>query len=99
MIISKMEENQTLNIKIHGNIFQQDNSYLYLGHTITNDGRCETKIKKRIGMAKSNFNDTKKSVDIKTNHNKIKNENCEMLHILHTNVWFRNVDIEQTNGR
>jgi hypothetical protein len=30
-----------------------------MGHIITSDGKCETEIRKRIGMAKNTFNNMK----------------------------------------
>ena len=51
MIISKDTEEQEPNINIHGEKLQQVKHYQYLGHIVTNDGRCETEVKWRIGMA------------------------------------------------
>ena len=45
--------------------------YQYLGHMVTNDGRCETEVKRRIGMAKSTFNDMRKIVTSKQITNKL----------------------------
>ena len=42
MIISKDTGEQELNINIHGEKLQQVKHYQYLGHIVTNDGRCET---------------------------------------------------------
>jgi hypothetical protein len=72
MVISKTEEKPKINVNIHGETLQQVSSYLYLGHTITDDGRCDTEVKKRIGMAKSTFNDMKKILTSKQITNKLK---------------------------
>ena len=53
------------------------NNFKYLGHTITEDGRCETEIKKRIGIAKTVFQRmkgllTNKAIKIETRVKTIK---------------------------
>src|SRR6218665_2244047 len=45
-----------INITINGEILEQVERFRYLGALITSDGRCETEIKTRIGMAKNAFN-------------------------------------------
>ena len=47
-------------------------SYVYLGHTITKDGKCDTEIRKRIGMAKSTFINMKSILTSKQITNKLK---------------------------
>ena len=56
MVISKTKEEKSLNIRIDGENLEQVSSFVYLGHIITDDGRCEAEVKKRIGMAKNKFN-------------------------------------------
>jgi hypothetical protein len=48
MVISKAGEKSMINIKIKGVLLKQVNNFLYLGHMITVDGRCEQEIKRRI---------------------------------------------------
>src|SRR6218665_515638 len=48
-----------INITIDGEILEQVERFRYLGALITSDGRCETEIKTRIGMAKNAFNQRK----------------------------------------
>ena len=50
---------QTKNVKIfiNGKKVEAVSYFKYLGSTITDDGRCETEIKRRIGKAKSTFMD------------------------------------------
>src|SRR6218665_1154031 len=48
-----------INITIDGEILEQVEQFSYLGALITSDGRCETEIKTRIGMAKNAFNQRK----------------------------------------
>ena len=44
-----------VNIKVDGVTLEQVESYQYLGQIITEDGRCEKEIRRRIGIAKTNF--------------------------------------------
>ena len=44
-----------VNIKVDGVTLEQVESYQYLGQIITEDGRCENEIRRRIGIAKTNF--------------------------------------------
>ena len=46
-------------ITINGIIVEQVKSFKYLGHTLTEDGRCETEIKCRIAQAKETFGNMK----------------------------------------
>src|SRR6218665_1175319 len=48
-----------INITIDGEILEQVERFRYLGALITSDGRCETEIKTRIGMAKNALNQRK----------------------------------------
>ena len=48
-----------ISITIDGEILEHVERFRYLGALITSDGRCETEIKTRIGMAKNAFNQRK----------------------------------------
>ena len=48
-----------VNIFINGIKIEQVKSFKYLGHTMTEDGRCETEIKCRIAQAKEAFSNRK----------------------------------------
>ena len=48
-------EGEEVNITINGAKLEQVKSFKYLGHTLTDDGRCETEIKCRIAQAKEAF--------------------------------------------
>ena len=52
-------EGGEVNITINGTKLEQVKSFKYLGHTITDDGRCETEIKCRIAQAKEAFGNRK----------------------------------------
>ena len=48
-----------INTTINGEKLEQVKSFKYLGHNITEDGRCETEIKSRIAQAKTAFSNRK----------------------------------------
>ena len=54
MVISKGGA-PTCNISVGNEPIQQVNKFKYLGSTITEDSRCESEIKERIGIARSAF--------------------------------------------
>ena len=49
------KDGSRVNIKVDGVVLEQVESYQYLGQIITEDGRCENEIRRRIGIAKTNF--------------------------------------------
>ena len=55
MIITKKEEKPKIKTTIDGTDIEQVTHFTYLGQEMTEDGRCETEIKRRIGIAKSTF--------------------------------------------
>ena len=60
MVVSKEntnEKNVEISLKLDEKVVEQKRSFPYLGSTISDDGRCEIEIRKRIGMAKQKFNE------------------------------------------
>jgi len=55
MVFSKKQETPQISIKIDDKIIEQVDSFQYLGSTVTQDGRCEREIKRRIALAKNKF--------------------------------------------
>ena len=55
MVIHKREVAPNINVRLNGNTLQQVSSIVYLGHLITEDGRCEKEILRRIGIARVAF--------------------------------------------
>ena len=53
MMVTRKEETSEINIEIDGCKIDQVNNFNYLGQTITDDGRCEKAIIKRIEIAKT----------------------------------------------
>ena len=57
MVISKRKETPRCHLKSTGVVIKQVEQFNYLGSMLTSDGRCETEIKRRIGIAKKSFKD------------------------------------------
>ncbi len=55
MVVSKKPNSTKINIAIDGEQIEQVTSYVYLGSLITDDGRSEKEIKRRIMIARSIF--------------------------------------------
>ena len=55
MVVSKKPNSPKINIAIDGEQIEQVTSYMYLGSSITEDGRSEKEIKRRIMIARSTF--------------------------------------------
>ncbi|GFO13687.1 RNA-directed DNA polymerase from mobile element jockey-like [Plakobranchus ocellatus] len=55
MVISKKFSNPKCNVVSRGKQTKQVTKFKYLGYLITSDGRCTSKISKRIAMAKDTF--------------------------------------------
>ena len=55
MVVSKKSNSPIINIAIDGQQIEQVTSYMYFGSLITEDGRCEKEIKRRIMIARTTF--------------------------------------------
>ena len=56
MVIRRnVEEVCKVEISVDGKILEQVDKYIYLGHIITEEGRCEVEIRRRLEIARSNF--------------------------------------------
>ena len=55
MRISRLERKRMLKLTINKQNIEQVKSFVYLGHLITDDGKCIQKIKRRIELARSIF--------------------------------------------
>ena len=56
LVVSKKTNTPVCNTNVNGLNVKQENNFVYLGSTVTSDGRCEKEIVKRISMAKGAFN-------------------------------------------
>eukprot|EP00794_Sanderia_malayensis_P004984 gene4984-5642_t len=59
MVISRKEVVPKVTIHVKVDKLEQVQKFVYLGHMITEDGKCETEIKRRIEIARSAFNQMK----------------------------------------
>ena len=62
MVISKSKITPTCHIHINNETIKQVEKFIYLGSTITSDGRNDAEIKIRIGMAKDAFQKMEKVI-------------------------------------
>ena len=53
MVVSKKPNSAKINIATNGQQIEQVTSYMYLGSLITEDGRCEKEIKRRIMIVRT----------------------------------------------
>ena len=59
MVISKDKTEKRFSLKIGDETIKQVQRFNYLGSMITKDAKCDQKIRKRIGMAKTAFENLK----------------------------------------
>src|SRR5437870_13429525 len=78
-----------VNITINGTKIEQVKSFKYLGHTMTDDGRCETEINSRIAQAKEAFSDRKELLTKSL-------EKSTKVKIVKTLVWTKLLDGSET---
>ena len=65
MVISKKNNKDNVTkceITVNGTKIDQVREFLYLGQWVTDDGRSDKEVKRRIGMAKTAFNKVEKMV-------------------------------------
>ena len=55
MVISKQIQAPKVNIMIQGRSIEQVSEMVYLGSLLTDNGKCEKEIRRRIGMARTAF--------------------------------------------
>ena len=59
MVITRNKESPNINVKIGDTKLEQVKRYEYLGQLITEDGKSDGEIIRRIGMARATFNNMK----------------------------------------
>lgn len=62
MVFSKVSPAPRVNVSVRNEGIEQVDRFVYLGSIMTEDGRCEEEVKRRIGIAKSAFNSIKSLV-------------------------------------
>ena len=81
MIITKKVVKASIELDIDGAKIEQVASFPYLGQNITEDGKCENEIKRRIGIAKTTFSKMTKVMTSRKIHLKTRKR------ILQCYVW------------
>ena len=52
MVVSKKKTPPECKVMVNGSTLEQNHRFEYLGSIITSDGKCDTEIKGRFGIAK-----------------------------------------------
>ena len=84
MVISKKKETPKCHLIVNGQAMRQVKQFSYLGSILTSDGRCDTEMKRRIGVAKEAFKDlanilTNRKVKLDTKKRILKSYVCSIL--------------------
>ena len=82
MVISRNDNKLKVNIKVDKTVVAQVGSFNYLGQTVSDDGRCVDKIKKRIEIAKN-----ERHFEINKDTIEYEKESLAMLCLVNTVVW------------
>ena len=93
MVFSRNKDIPKLKLLINGNEIEQVESFQYLGALVTEDGRCECELNRRIAVAKNNFS---KMSRILTDHDMslaTKNSARPVLCMVDAALWLRDVVI------
>ena len=62
MVVTKKEVTRKAKITIEERAIEQVKRFYYLGHLITDNGKCESEIKRRIEIARGAFNNISKVI-------------------------------------
>ena len=62
MVVTKKQDTPNAKITIEGRPIEQVKKFIYLGHLITDNGKCDSEIKGRIVIARGAFNDISKVI-------------------------------------
>ena len=90
MVIGRVANNPQVSITIDGTEIEQVAKFTYLGHSITEDRKCD-EIKRHIGIAKNNFLQNEQGTNIQNDTIRYKKTHPSMLHIVYINIWSRNM--------
>ena len=62
MVVTKKKVTPNAKITIEGRAIEQVKKFIYLGHLITDNGKCDSEIKRRIEIARGAFNNISKVI-------------------------------------
>ena len=62
MVVTKKQVTPNAKITIEGRAIEQVKKFIYLGHLITDNGKCDSEIKRRIEIARGAFNSISKVI-------------------------------------
>ena len=98
MVVSKTTPAPKINITLEGKSVQQTDKMISLGSLLTEDGKCEKEIKRRIELARSGFKNVK-GTNFKNYHHTNKKRSITMLQMVKVTLWFRDMDIDKGNSK
>ena len=99
MIITKKEYKPTINISIDGTEIEQVAHFPYLAQSMTEDGRWEEEIKRRIHIANRTFSKMSKVLTSKKIPLVTRERIQQMLCIVNLTEWSRDVDNHRHHGK
>ena len=62
MVVTKKQVTPNAKITIEGRAIEQVKKFIYLGHLITENGKCDSEINRRIEIARAAFNNISKVI-------------------------------------
>ena len=93
MVVSKKPNSPKINIVIDGEQIEQVTSYnMYLGSLVTEDGRSEKEIKRRIMIARSTFTNMRTLLSCRGINLKTRLRAIQCLYLANTILWSRDID-------
>ena len=97
MVFSKSSNPPNTKIHIEGKLIEKFQTFTYLGALMTEDGRLEKEIKRRINIAKRIFQQKSKLLTSHDLSYATKNTSCEMLHLGYFFIRLRDKDPDRVN--
>ena len=72
MVISRKKPAPKISISVEGKPIQQVDRMVYLGYVVTEDGKCDTEIERRIGIARTAFESMAKTLTSRNISNELR---------------------------
>jgi len=92
MVISKSSVTPSCNITVNGDKLKQVDQFIYLGSLISQNGRCDKEIKRRIGISKNIFHSMKKVLASRAIKCVYETAFTEVLRVIHSIVRMCKLD-------
>ena len=92
MVASKKPNSLKINIAMDGQQIEQVTSYMYLGSLITEDGRSEKEIKRRVIIVRTTFTNMRKCTIVPRHKPEDQIKSNKMLCLADIILWSRDID-------